>query len=455
MSAERRGPAVCNFSGNQEGKDEMTKASNDLQDLRRRIYVKAKAETTWRFWGLYVHVCKMETLRAAYALAKKNEGAPGVDGVTFAAIEMQGVDAFLEQIADELNQRTYVPLPARRQEIPKDGDKIRVLSIPAIRDRVVQGALKLILEPIFEADFQPGSFGYRPKRTAHEAVERVARAIVQEKTRIIDIDLRSYFDNVRHDRLLAKVAQRVDDADVLHLLKLMLKANGRRGVPQGGVISPLLSNLYLNEVDKMLERAKETTRHGKYTGIEYARFADDLVILIDAHPRHDWLMAAVEKRFREELAKLQVQINEEKSRNVDLSQGESFGFLGFDFRRVRSRRGVWRANYTPKLKKRTALLRKLKDVFRRYQSQSVDRVVQLINPVLRGWVNYFAVGHSSECFSFIKDWVEKKVRRHMGRAQNRKGFGWKRWSRQWMYESLRLFNGYRIRRPMLKVAPAR
>ena len=194
MSAERRGPAVCNFSGNQEGKDEMIKASNDLQDLRRRIYVKAKAETTWRFWGLYVHVGKMETLRAAYALAKKNDGAPGVDGVTFAAIETQGVDAFLEQIADELNQRTYAPLPARRQEIPKDGDKVRVLSIPAIRDRVVQGALKLILEPIFEADFQPGSFGYRPKRTAHEAVERVARAIVQEKTRIIDIDLRSYLD---------------------------------------------------------------------------------------------------------------------------------------------------------------------------------------------------------------------------------------------------------------------
>ena len=213
---EQRGPAVCNVSGNQEGKDEMTKASIDLQDLRRRIYVKAKAETTWRFWGLYVHVCKMETLREAYALAKKNDGAPGVDGVTFAAIEAQGVEAFLEQIRDELVQRTYVPLPARRQEIPKDGGKVRVLSIPAIRDRVVQGALKLILEPIFEADFQPGSFGYRPKRTAHEAVDRVARAIVQHKTRVIDIDLRSYFDNVRHDRLLAKVARRVDDADVMH-----------------------------------------------------------------------------------------------------------------------------------------------------------------------------------------------------------------------------------------------
>jgi RNA-directed DNA polymerase len=455
MSAEQRDPAVCSFLLNQEGEDEMTKASINLQDLRRRIYVKAKAETTWRFWGLYVHVCKMETLSEAYELAKNNNGAPGIDGVTFAAIEAQGVAAFLEQIQDELVRRTYRPLPARRQEIPKDGGKVRVLSIPAIRDRVVQGALKLILEPIFEADFQPGSFGYRPKRTAHEAIDRVARAIVQKKTHVIDIDLRSYFDNVRHDRLLAKVARRVNDADVLHLLKLMLKANGRRGVPQGGVISPLLSNLYLNEVDKMLERAKETTRYGKYTHIEYARFADDLVILIDAHPRHDWLMAAVEKRFREELAKLQVEINEEKSRNVDLSQGESFGFLGFDFRRVCSHQGVWRANYTPKLKTRTALLRKLKDVFRRYQSQPVSRVVQVINPALRGWVNYFAVGHSSECFNFIKDWVEKKVRRHMGRAQKRKGFGWKRWSRQWLYETLGLFNGYQVRRPMLKVAPAR
>ena len=176
----------------------MTKASIDLQDLRRRIYVKAKAETSWRFWGLYVHVCKLETLREAYVLAQKNDGAPGSDGVTFEAIEAQGVEAFLGQIADELVGRSYAPLPARRQDIPKDGGKVRVLSIPAIRDRVVQGALKLILEPIFEADFQPGSFGYRPKRTAHEALDRVARAIVQRKTRVIDIDLRSYFDRVSY-----------------------------------------------------------------------------------------------------------------------------------------------------------------------------------------------------------------------------------------------------------------
>ncbi|RDK05297.1 group II intron reverse transcriptase/maturase [Cupriavidus lacunae] len=434
----------------------MTKASISLQDLRRGLYVKAKAEPSWRFWGLYVHVCKMETLREAYALAKKNNGAPGIDGVTFEVIEAQGVESFLEQIQGELTERTYVPLRARRQEIPKDGGKVRVLSIPCIRDRVVQGALKLILEPIFEADFQPGSYGYRPKRTAHEAVHRVATAIVQRKTRVIDLDLRAYFDTVRHHLLLEKVARRVNDGDVMHLLKLMLTASGKQGVPQGGVISPLLSNLYLTEVDRMLERAKEATGNGKYTYVEYARFADDLVVLIDAHPRHAWLLGAVSRRLREEFAKLQVEVNEEKSRTVDLDCGESFGFLGFDFRRLRSaKRQVWRAHYTPKLKKRTALLRKLKEVFRRHQSQPVDRVVQLINPVLRGWVNYFAVGHSSECFSFIQDWVEKKVRRHLGRSRNSQGFGWKRWSRRWLYDELRLFNGYRVRRgPSTKASPA-
>src|ERR1700738_2461351 len=170
MSVERRGPTVCNDSNNMGGKGEMTKAPISLQDLRRSLYVKAKAEPTWRFWGLYVHICKMEVLREAYQMAKSNNGAPGIDGVTFDAIEESGPEIFLRQIRDELVTNTYRPMPARKKEIPKDGGKVRVLSIPAIRDRVVQGALKLILEPIFEADFQPGSFGYRPKRTAHQAV---------------------------------------------------------------------------------------------------------------------------------------------------------------------------------------------------------------------------------------------------------------------------------------------
>jgi len=435
----------------------MTTAPISLQDLRRSLYVKAKAEPSWRFWGLYVHVCKMETLREAYQMARRNNGAPGIDGVTFEAIEESGAEGFLSQIRDELVTNTYRPMPARKKEIPKDGGKkVRVLSIPAIRDRVVQGALKLILEPIFEADFQAGSFGYRPKRTAHEAVARVARAIVEEKTRIIDLDLTAYFDNVQHSLLLEKVARRVQDDAVMHLLKMILKATGKKGVPQGGVISPLLSNLYLNEVDRMLEKAIDTTRRGKSTNVQYARFADDLVILIDAERRSDWLVTAINRRLREEFAKLRVAINEDKSRMVDLKKGESFTFLGFEYRRILSFNQKWRPYYAPKLKKRTALFEKLREVFRQHVSWPVEIVIAKINPILRGWVNYFRVGHSSICFGVVKRWVEEKVRRHLMRARGRKGFGWTRWSSEWLYGRLGLFNNYRlIRWSSAKVAPAR
>lgn len=433
----------------------MIKAPIGLQDLRRKLYVKAKAEPSWRFWGMYVHVSKMETLEAAYAMAKSNNGAPGIDGVTFEAIEAQGVAAFLRQIQDELNQRSYVPLPLRKKEIPKDGgNKVRVLSIPSIRDRVVQGALKLILEPVFEADFQSGSYGYRPKRTPHQAVERVTRGIFLGKLDIIDLDLRAYFDSVRHDRLLDKVARRIQDDDIMALLKKILKSSGSVGVPQGGIISPMLSNLYLNEVDKMLERAVEVTRRGRYQYVEYARFADDLVVLVDSQYGQPGLLGQVNRRLREEFARLGVEVNEEKSRCVDLRSGESFGFLGFDFRRIRARSGQWRVQLTPKMKKRTALLRKLKDVFRRYRSQPVGRVVEIINPILRGWINYFAIGNASKFFRMIQRWVELKVRRHMMQARKRRGFGWDRWSTRWLYEHLGLFNGYRLKRFTPKATPA-
>jgi len=423
----------------------MIKTSVSLQDLRRRMYAKAKAEKAWRFWGLYVHVCKMETLGEAYEMAKKNNGAPGIDGVTFEAIEDGGIESFLQQIRNELVTGTYLPMRNREKQIPKGDGRFRTLGIPSIRDRVVQGALKLILEPIFEADFQEGSFGYRPKRTAHQAVDRVARAVVHNKTRVIDLDLKSYFDNIRHDLLLAKVAKRVNDDKVMRLMKLILKAGGKRGVPQGGVISPLLSNLYLNEVDKMLERAKEVTRQGRYTYIEYARFADDIVVLVDGYRRWSWLVEAVYRRLREELVKLDVHINVEKTRLVDLSKAESFGFLGFDYRRSRTLRGKLGVQVTPQMKARTALLCKLRRVFRQYRSQPVDRVIYLINPILRGWVNYFRIGQSGRCFGYVKDWVEKKIRRHLMQARQCRGFGWNRWSRDWLYRTLGLYGDYQVR----------
>jgi RNA-directed DNA polymerase len=275
-------------------------------------------------------------------------------------------------------------------------------------------------------------------------VERVTRAIAENKTQVIDLDLAAYFDTVRHDLLLAKVARRVQDGEILHLLKLMLTASGKRGVPQGGVISPLLANIYLTEVDGMLERAKKVTEDGGYTYVEYARYADDLVILVNGHWRHAWLLRAVDRRLREELAKLDLRVNEEKSRVVDLTKGEAFGFLGFTIRRLRSKRGKWWAQVTPARKQRTALLRKLKEEFRRLDSQPVGRVIAVINPILRGWVNYFRIGNASRCFAFVQDWVEKKVRRHLMRARNRGGFGWKRWSRAWLHTTLGLFHEYRV-----------
>jgi RNA-directed DNA polymerase len=455
MAVERRGPAGGSDSNKKEGKGGMTKTPISLQDLRRSLYVKAKAEPTWRFWGLYVHVCKMETLQEAYWMAKSNDGAPGIDGVTFEAIEESGRERFLKQMQGELVQHTYQPMRVRKKEIPKDGgNKVRVLSIPTIRDRVVQGALKLILEPIFEADFQSGSYGYRPKRTAQEAVLRVDEAIMEGKTRVIDLDLRAYFDNVQHYLLLAKVARRVQDAMVMKLLNLILKSTGKKGVPQGGVVSPLLSNLYLNEVDRMLEKAIATTRRGKYTHVQYARFADDMVILIDSHRRNDWLMRAVDKRLREELARLQVEINEDKSRTIDLTKGGSFAFLGFEYRLVLGRNQKMRPQFVPKMKKRTALFAKLREVFRQHVSQPVGEVIEEINPILRGWMNYFRIGHSSRCFSKIRDWIEMKIRRHLMRSRLRKGKGWKRWSSEWIYRMLRLYNDYRLRRPArAKAAP--
>lgn len=421
----------------------MIKTSITLQELRKKIYMKAKADKAHRFWGLYVHICKLETLSESYKMAKRNNGAPGIDGTTFADIERTGVESFIKDIQKELIEETYHPTRNRMKEIPKANGKTRKLGIATIRDRVVQGAVKLILEPVFETDFQAGSYGYRPKRTAHQAVECVAEAVVKEKTRVIDLDLKAYFDTVKHHILLDKLSKRVSDGKILHLIKQMLKVGGKEGVPQGSVLSPLMSNIYLNEVDKMLEKAKETTREGKYTHVTYARFADDLVILVDGHYKWEWLWAGINRRLREELNKLQVHINEEKTKRLDLKKGDHFGFLGFDFRRMKSRTGKWRVNYQPKMQARNKLIDKLRDVFQRYESQPLTRVRDLINPILRGWVRYFKIGHSSRVFGYVKDWLTKKIRRHLMKAKGRKGFGWKRWSTKGLYAMYNIYSDFK------------
>lgn len=423
----------------------MIKVPITLQDLRRRIYIKAKAEKEWRFWGIYVHVCKLETLREAYKLSRQNGGAAGIDGVTFEMIEAAGVEEFLKGIQQELIVRSYYPERKRTKTIPKGNGKSRTLSIPTIKDRVVEGALKLILEAIFEADFQAGSYGYRPKRTAAQAIEKVTVAAIKGKTRAIDIDLCSYFDTIAHAELLSKIAKRVNDKDIMRLIKLIVKAGGKQGIAQGGPLSPLLSNIYLNEVDKMLEREKEASRQvDGYEHIEYARWADDLIILIDGNQKWRKLDQSINIGIREELRKIKVELNEEKTRTVDLSKGETFSYLGFDFRRNKTKQGKIGIQKTPRIKARTSLLRKLKEIICNHISQPIDRVIHFINPVLRGWVNYFRIGNSSRCFDYVRDWVEKKVRRHMMKSKKRKGLGWTRWSRSKLYE-MGLYNDYQIR----------
>jgi len=205
----------------------------------------------------------------------------------------------------------------------------------------------------------------------------------------------------------------------------------------------------------MLERAKLATSGDGYQHIEYARWADDLVILIDEHSKWDWLEKAVYRRLQEELAKLKVAINTDKTRIIDLRKGETFSFLGFDYRRGKIKQGKWGVQKTPRMKARTNLLRKLKEVCRSHQSQPIDRVIYLINSILRGWANYFRVGNSARCFGYVKDWVEKKIRRNLMRSRKLQGFGWEKWNRKWLYQSLGLFEDYRIRYYTPKVSSSR
>jgi RNA-directed DNA polymerase len=439
----------------EERQGRMIKASVSLQELRRKIYSKAKAEKHWKFWGLYCHICKKEVLEEAYRLAKANGGAPGIDGQRFEDIEAEGVEGFLEGIRQGLLSRTYRPMANKRVEIPKDKGKIRVLGIPAVRDRVVQGALKLILEPIFEADFKGCSYGYRPRRHAHQAIDRVTRGILQGLTRVVDGDLSGYFDNIRHHLLLEQVGRRVRDGEVMHLLRLILKANGTKGVPQGGVISPLLSNLYLNGVDEMMERAREVTRRKGYYNLDYIRSADDMVILVHGHPSEDERLKSVQRRLKEELDKLQVQMSQEKTKVVKLKEGGCFSFLGFDIRINRNREGKTYVSKTPRMKKRKEIGQKVKSVLKFHRDKPLEEVIQAVNAVVRGWVNYFRIGNSNNAFYKVKYFIEKKVRRFVMKRKGLKGFGWKRWSREEIYKKWGLYNDYRICYLYPKAAPSR
>jgi len=425
----------------------MTKASSRLQELRRRIYRKAKSDKTHRFWGLFVHITNMETLGEAYQIAKRNGGVPGIDGQSFAAIEASGQTAFLTEIRDDLVTGRYTPKPNRRVDIPKDNGKVRTLQIPCIRDRVVQGGLKLVLEAIFEADFCPNSYGFRPRRSPHRALAEVRRSVLRRMSTVIDVDLSRYFDTIRHSVLLDKIAQRVQDPQVLRLVKQVIKAAGPVGVPQGGPFSPLAANIYLNEIDWMFDAIRCKTAQGPYEAVNYHRFADDIVITVSGHSTKQGWAARALQRLQEQLVPLGVELNPEKTKVVDTLKGEAFGFLGFDLRRVRKReRDGYYLQMTPKKKARKAIKAKIRDLIRHGGATPVKVLVAKINAALAGWVNYFRVGNASRAFSEVRDYVEMKVRTLLTRRKRRRksSVGWRRWSSAYLYEVLRLYWDWKI-----------
>jgi len=427
----------------------MTKAPISLQELRRRIYRKAKSDKTYRFWGIFVHITKPETLEETYRAAKRNGGAPGLDGQTFEDIERTGRPEFLASVREELITGRYKPKPNRRVDIPKGNGKFRTLQIPCIRDRVVQGAVKLILEAIFEADFCSNSYGFRPQRSPHRALAEVRRSVLRRMSTVIDVDLSRYFDTIRHSVLLDKIATRVQDPQVLHLVKQIIKAGGKIGVPQGGPFSPLAANIYLNETDWAFDAIRRKTAQGSYEAVNYHRFADDIVITVDGHhSKRGWAERALQ-RLQEQLAPLGVELNEEKTKVVNLLKGEAFGFLGFDLRRVRKSnksKGGYFIRMTPKQKARKAVKAKIRETIRRGGATPAKMLISQINAILTGWVNYFRVGHSSRAFSEVRDYVEMKVRTLLTRRKRRRksSVGWRRWSNEYLYDVLGLYWDWKI-----------
>ncbi|PDY74411.1 group II intron reverse transcriptase/maturase [Bacillus cereus] len=425
----------------------MTKTPITLQELRQRIYRKAKSEPTHRFWGLFTHITKMTTLHEAYQQARKNNGAPGIDGKSFTDIELEGVIPFLTGIQEELQAGIYRPQANRKVEIPKANGKMRTLQIPCIRDRVVQGALKLILEAIFEADFCPNSYGFRPKRSPHQALAEVRRSILRRMTIIIDVDLSRYFDTIRHNILLEKIAKRVQDPQVMHLVKQVIKATGKIGVPQGGPFSPLAANIYLNEVDWTFDTIRRKTAEGNYEAVNYHRFADDIVIAVSGHSSKSGWAELVLRRLWEQLKPLGVELNLEKTQMVNVLKGESFGFLGFDLRRIpnRNKNGFF-VFMIPKKKARTTVKAKIRELIQNAGAKPAQDLIKQINAVLTGWVNYFRVGNSSQAFSEVRDYTEMKIRTLLTRRKRRRkrSIGWQRWSNEYLYGVLGLYWDWKV-----------
>jgi RNA-directed DNA polymerase len=405
-----------------------------IRSLQRKLYLKAKAEPDYRFYLLYDKIYREDILSHAYRVAKANGGAPGVDGMTFEMIESEGLEEWLSGVRDELRRKTYKAQPVRRVMIPKPGGGKRPLGIPTIRDRVVQTAAKLVLEPIFEADLEPNAYGYRPGRSALDAVRKVHKLLCKGYTDVVDADISKYFDTIPHQELMQCVRRRIVDRNVLRLIKLWLKApveerdeNGRRrmsggkkstrGVPQGGVISPLLANLYINRFLKYWRIAEQ----GEVFWAYVISYADDFVILSrgQAAGALDWT--------RQVMNRLKLNLNEEKTVIRD-ARKECFDFLGYTFGSIWFRKDGTRYMSASPSKGSTARLKqKVRQILRPSEKGSWPEVRERLNALLRGWSSYFSYGTTQMAYRAVERNVYERVRlflvrRHKLRARGNRRF---------------------------------
>lgn len=434
---------VQRSKGQGDGSQEI-QTPDKVRKLQRTLYCKAKAQPGYRFWSLYGELARMDLLEQALKLVVRNGGAPGLDGQTVAAVTATEATRhqWLRELQQELRSKTYRPSPVRRVYIPKSNGGQRPLGIPTVKDRVVQMAALLVLGPIFEADFHPNSFGFRPRCQAHQALNTIIEALREGKLEVVDADLSKYFDTIPHTKLMGLLAKRISDGTMLHVLRQWLDAPvveedakgiqrtlpNQQGVPQGGVISPLLANIYLNALDWAVNNPKEKGQP------VMVRYADDFVILCEpgqGEPLH--------ARLNQWLQARGLKLNEEKTRRVH--SREAFNFLGFRIRWQPSRRsGRWYAHVEPSAKSQQRFREKVREHLNHWTlHRDTSQNVRDLNRVLRGWGQYFHYRNSSRVFGKLNNWVTDRMRRWLWRKHRRTKALWEAYPSELLYEQYGLW----------------